>query len=214
MKLLKMILVAVDFDDTLDAVLATAGTLAKRFGSEVTLLHVVETDVELSEAPESLRDAIDARLEQMQQQLTANGVSVPQVFCLYGKASVEIVEAAERIKANLIVLGTRGVVAYHQFVLGTTTENVIRCSPKPVLAVPPGPALTFANIACPVDFSEVSARGLTTAIHLARAFRSKLAQAGAAAALAPESRHEHTDLEVGRSGAGNDAVPDARLPAR
>jgi nucleotide-binding universal stress UspA family protein len=174
MKLLKTILVAVDFDDTLDAVLAAASTLAKKFGSEVVLTHVVEAADESGQAPESLRDSIAARLGQMQQQLTASGVSVPQVFCLCGKGAVEIAEAAERIGTNLIMLGTRGIGTGHHFPLGTTTEKVIRWSPKPVLAVPPEPPVAFANIVCPVDFSDVSARGLTTAIHLARAFRGKL----------------------------------------
>jgi universal stress protein E len=174
MKLLKTILVAVDFDDTLNAVLAAASTLAKRFGSEVILMHVVEAADESGQAPESLRNSIDARLEQMKQQLTASGVSVPQVFCLCGKASVEIVAMAERSRTTLIIVGTRSIEADYHFPLGTTAENVIRCSPKPVLAVPPDPPLLFANIVCPVDFSEVSARGLDNAIHLARAFRSKL----------------------------------------
>jgi nucleotide-binding universal stress UspA family protein len=40
MKLLKTILVAVDFDDTLDTILAVASTLAKKLGSEVVLAHV------------------------------------------------------------------------------------------------------------------------------------------------------------------------------
>ena len=42
MKLLKTILVAVDFDETREAVLAAASTLAKKFGSEVVLTHVVD----------------------------------------------------------------------------------------------------------------------------------------------------------------------------
>jgi nucleotide-binding universal stress UspA family protein len=175
MKLLKTILVAVEFDDTLDAVLAAAATVALKFGSEVVLTHVVEgTADESGQAPESLRNAIGVRLEQMQQQLTANGVHVRQVLCLCGNAPVQIVEAAERIGTNLILLGTQGSSTGHHFPLGTTSENVIRCSSRPVLAVPPNPPIDMANIVCAVDFSEVSARALTDAIHLARAFRSKL----------------------------------------
>jgi nucleotide-binding universal stress UspA family protein len=126
----------------------------------------------------------------MQQQLTASGVSVPQALCLCGKASAEIVEAAERIGTNLIMLGTRGIGTDDHFPLGITTETVIRWSPKPVLAVPPEPPLAFANIVCPVDFSEVSARGLINAIHLARAFRGKLQ---ILTVVAPLSRYHRLD---------------------
>ena len=45
----------------------------------------------------------------MQQQLTASGVSVPQALCPRGKASVKIVQAAERIGTHLIMLGARGI---------------------------------------------------------------------------------------------------------
>ena len=152
MKLLKTILVAVDFDDTLDAVLAAASTVAKKFGSDVVLTHVVEAADESGQAPESLRNAIGVRLEQMQQQLTANGVHVPQVLCLCGKASVQIVEAAERIRTNLILLGTQGSRTDHHFPLGTTTENVIRCSPRPVLAVPPDPPIDWPTLSVPLIF--------------------------------------------------------------
>jgi nucleotide-binding universal stress UspA family protein len=174
MKLLKTILLAVDFDDRLDGVLAAARTLAKKFGSEVILTHAAEAGEETGQAPESLRSSIAARLGQMQQQLTAGGVNVPQVFCLPGKAAAEIVELAERLGANLIMLGTRSIAREHPFPLDTTMEKVLRWSPRPVLAVPPEPLLAFATILCPIDFSDVSASGLTTAIHLARAFQGKV----------------------------------------
>src|SRR5262249_39803041 len=155
MKLLKTILVAVDFDDTLDTILAVARSVATKLGSEVVLTHVVEAADESAEVPQALENSVTDRLGEMQKQLTASGVSVPQVLCLSGKASVEIVEAAERIGANLILLGAHGVAKDPLFPLGTTTEKVIRWSAKPVLAVPRTPPLAFANIVCPVDFSDV-----------------------------------------------------------
>jgi nucleotide-binding universal stress UspA family protein len=174
MKLLKTILVAVNFDDTLDRVLEAASSVATKFGSEVILTHVVETADTSGQAPESLHNAIGARLEQIQQQLTAKGVRVSQMLCLNGNASVRIVEAAERTKTNLVLLGTRRLTPDHHFPLGTTTENVMRCSTRPVLAVPPDRPVALATIVCPVDFSDVSARALNEAIHLARAYRSQL----------------------------------------
>ena len=42
MKLPKTILVAVDFDDTCDALLAGAAKVARAFGSEVVLMHAFE----------------------------------------------------------------------------------------------------------------------------------------------------------------------------
>ena len=61
MRLVKTVLVAVNFDDTLDAVLAAASALPKKFGSEIFLAHVVEADDEPGQVPESPRTSIPAR---------------------------------------------------------------------------------------------------------------------------------------------------------
>jgi len=174
MKPLRRILAAVDFDDTSTPLLAAVGTLAKQFGSEVVLTHAVEPDDELAAGDEKLNAIIKARLEEMQNELVASGVVVPQLIVTHGKPLAEITATAEKLNANLIVLGARAVAADHQFALGTTTEKVIRKSAKPVLAVHPERPLSFANILCPVDFSNASARGLTNAIQFARAFHGRL----------------------------------------
>jgi len=171
MKLLKSILVAVDFDDMRATIMAVASLLARKLDGEVILAHVAEAN---GEAPQSNENANTDRLGEMQKQLTANGVHVSQVLSLSGHAAVEIVEAAERFGANLILMGSHGDEADDLFSLGSTTEKVIRWSAKPVLAVPRTPPLAFANIVCPVDFSDVSARGLIAAIHVARASGGKL----------------------------------------
>jgi nucleotide-binding universal stress UspA family protein len=174
MRLLKTILVAVDFDDTLEPVLATASTVAKKFGAEIILAHVIAVEHHFGQVSAALRESITARLEQVQQQLIASGVKVPQVVCPSGRPSVQIEAAADGIGANLIVLGAHAVGTARPIAIGTTAEDVIRHSPRPVLTVPLRPAPGVANILCPVDFSEASARGLSNALHLARAFGSKL----------------------------------------
>src|SRR5271166_4020865 len=115
MKLLKTILVAVHFDDKLDGILAATGTLAKKFGSEVILTHVLEGAEEWGRAPESLRNSVVAHLGQVQQQLTDSGLSVSEPLCLHGRAAAEIVEAAERVGASLIMLGGRSTAKGHHF---------------------------------------------------------------------------------------------------
>ncbi|MBI3462513.1 MAG: universal stress protein [Planctomycetes bacterium] len=174
MKLLQTILAAVDFDDTCNSVLAGVKTLAKRFGSEVVLMHAVEPGEIAAHRVETVKAAIVDRLEEMRGELTTAGTTASRVVCQHGKAFVEITAAAEKLDANLIVMGSRGIAANHHFPLGTTTEKVIRRSPKPVLAVHPERPLAFGNILCPVDFSNASGRGLVNAIRLARAFHGQL----------------------------------------
>ena len=190
MKLLKTILLAVDFDDTSDALLAGAAKLARTFGSEVVLLHAIESADRHRDAGETLQAAVLSRLEEMRARLAKGGVEVSHLLCRDGKAFAEIIAAAERLDVNLIMLGSRGVAAIHHFPLGTTTERVIRRSAKPVLAVQPDRPLDFANVLCPVDCSDASARGLTNAVRLARAFHGTL---HVMTVMPPPSRYHRLD---------------------
>jgi nucleotide-binding universal stress UspA family protein len=158
--------------------------------SELVLLHVIEEAEEAAEELGGLQATVLSRLEDMRAQLAAEGIATAEVLCVHGKASVEIVNVANRLDANLTLLGTRAVAADHHFPFGTTTERVIRRSAKPVLAVQPGRELQFASILCPVDCSDTSARGLANAIRLARAFKSKL---HVLTVLPPPSRYHRLD---------------------
>lgn len=54
-----------------------------------------------------------------------------------GKPHDEIEWAADRLKCDLIVLGSAGETGANRMMLGSTTLRVLRKSPLPVLAIPP-----------------------------------------------------------------------------
>jgi nucleotide-binding universal stress UspA family protein len=74
----------------------------------------------------------------------------------------------------MIVIGAGRVADGGQVYLGTTAGRLRRKATKPVWVVRPGASATISKILCPVDLSEVSARALRTAIHLARNFQAEL----------------------------------------
>src|SRR5262245_17763776 len=170
MKLLKTILVALDFDDTSEALLTAVAKLAKPFDAEAVLLHAVEPAEFGAYQGNGIEGTIKTRLQEMRLRLASEGVAVPDVLCPNGKASVEIVAASARLNAKVIMIGARGVASSQQFSLGTTTDKIIRTALKPVLAIHPSKPFDLTNIVCPVDCSDASSRGLSNAIRLARAF--------------------------------------------
>jgi nucleotide-binding universal stress UspA family protein len=190
MKLLKTILVAVDFDETNEALLSAVAKFSKPFDSQVVLLHAIEPAEYAAYQGNGLEGTLRARLQEMSSRLAQEGVAVSELLCPHGKASTEIVAASERLDAKVIMIGARGVAAGHQFAVGTTTEKVIRIAPKPVFAIHPTKPFDLTDIVCPIDFSAVSGRGLSNAIRVARAFHSRL---HVLTVIRPPSRYHRLD---------------------
>jgi nucleotide-binding universal stress UspA family protein len=98
-----------------------------------------------------------------------------------GDTSKEVLVQADRVKADLIVMGTHGRSGVDRFVLGSVAEKTLRTSPVPVLVVPPqnttpptGHGEPFRSILCAVDFSSDSSRAIHYAASLAQHCISKL----------------------------------------
>ena len=108
----KRILVAVDLTEKNKKAVAAARELARE-GTEVTLLHVIETieDVPFEEL-ESFYERIEQRAQEAFDELTADGfgagIDLTERIA-YGKRAREIVTYAEEIEADLIILGSHTV---------------------------------------------------------------------------------------------------------
>jgi len=93
----------------------------------------------------------------------------------------EILEAADRMTPDLIVMGTHGRSGFQHLMLGSVAEKVLHKARWPVLTVPPkapdavsaGPA-PFTRILCGIDFSDCSLAALRHAISLASQARAQL----------------------------------------
>lgn len=82
----------------------------------------------------------EQQLEQLarwQAELTGAGLRVT-VHETEGSAIERILDFAETVNADLIVLGSHGHGALHQLFVGSVSEGVLRNSTRPVLLVPAG----------------------------------------------------------------------------
>lgn len=144
----KTILVPHDFSACADHAAELARTLAGVHGARLVLLHVAEMPSMLGPMasvvpddggnPISMRDyamqSSTAMLEEIAGRLRAAGAAVTYVAAI-GHAATEIVEAAGRERADLIVMGTHGRTGLAHVVLGSVTEKVVRHSTVPVLTI-------------------------------------------------------------------------------
>ncbi len=141
---LKRILVPVDFSGPSQQALTYALRFAKEFGSEVTLLHVIEKHgigTGLSELPARL-DYSNKQLTETKHQLRALSDSsrVPgsptiRSVVRKGLPPHEIVEAAKEMETDLIVIATHGYTGWKHFCIGSVTERVVRTASCPVFVV-------------------------------------------------------------------------------
>jgi nucleotide-binding universal stress UspA family protein len=90
-----------------------------------------------------------------------------------GLPAPEIVRAATRLPADLVVIGTHGTTGFEHLMLGSVAEKVLRTSRVPVLTVPPRAQATsklpFQEVLCPVDFSNCSREAVQLALSVAEA---------------------------------------------
>lgn len=122
----------------------TAAAIALMFGAELQILHVVEPilyPAELGYAPvlaEEMLDKIQAEaqgeLDSLVEQLRAQNIRASGELRL-GRPYLEICQAAQEWKADLIVLTTHGHTGLKHVLLGSTAERVIRHAPCPTLVL-------------------------------------------------------------------------------
>jgi len=174
MKLLKNILVAIDFNKSSENVLKNSIKFAKTFKSKITLIHILPDDIDNEKVSLLLKKAATAQLKELNDRIISESITTGNPIIEYGNYCDEIVNASDKINTNLIIVGAGEKLKEDTFQLGTTAEKIIRKSNKPVFVVKNNQTLDIKSIICPVDFSKESKRALNNAIIIARLFEVKL----------------------------------------
>ncbi len=134
----KKIIVPTDFSEREEIERDLAWDLAKGFGSELTLLHVLELhDFEFS--PRVLEELMESLLERLKRRKTREKADLQVTEDVYRavNASVGIAEYAETHNFDMIVISTCVHSKLERFFLGSTTEKVISYTQIPIFAIPP-----------------------------------------------------------------------------
>ena len=145
---IRQILVPVDFSEHAEEALGTALGLAKVFGAELHLLHCYQINPSTVSPygmviPETfehdVRQAALRRLAEWRRKGNGEGVTVHEHISAHFPAE-EITAMAEKLGADLIVMGTRGLTGLKHVLLGSVAERTVRFAPCPVLTVKRGEA--------------------------------------------------------------------------
>jgi nucleotide-binding universal stress UspA family protein len=128
------ILVATDFSACSLNALRYAEALARTLGAEIVLLHVDAVPVAGSDRAAVKRVLVEGKLALAADQLHDLGLRARTVLRV-GAADEEILDAAEKERASLIVVGTHGRNPVVRMLLGSVAERVVRGARCPVLVV-------------------------------------------------------------------------------
>ena len=160
---MKRILVPIDFSDATPRVIDLAQQLAKGLDAEIHLVHVKELSAAaapgtlgyglagmpelapMSGVPIPVFDTMSqpipededqkSKLAQWQREIAQDGIKV-SLHEPTGTVAEEILNQADVLDADLIVMGTHGHGAMYNLLVGSATKGVLKRSKRPVLLVP------------------------------------------------------------------------------
>lgn len=142
---MKTILAAVDFSDVTDAVLNHAAALAEAFGAKVYVIHVAAPEpsfVTYAPGPQHERDfrADELRDEHRKIQEYATALQerkiAAEALLVSGETINKLLEEADNLKADTIVIGSHGHGALYELLVGSVTDGILRKANRPVTIVP------------------------------------------------------------------------------
>ncbi|NWK73659.1 universal stress protein [Acinetobacter sp. SwsAc6] len=140
------ILVALDESPMAYAAVEQALSLAQDLKSQVTIMSVIAIDpfvgVDFYKVAPAITDYFmqaeknaKERLEDVKQSFVRDGLSV-NIKLIHGVSpSQGIIQVADEVNADLIIMGSHGRRGIQKVMLGSVAQNVLTQSPIPVLIV-------------------------------------------------------------------------------
>lgn len=175
------ILIPIDFSETSQLALDHAVYMAELFGAEIIFLHVFETfsyQMEISQMliqSVKVGDVVKEKLESLAQDtFKKSGVKVSTEMAT-GSVAANVVETAERLGVDVIIMGTHGASGFEEFFVGSNAYKVVTKSAVPVLSVQThSNKVGYKNVVVPIDSSKESRQKLRYAATLAQKYNSSL----------------------------------------
>lgn len=176
------IVCAVDFSELSAAALGYAAILSSACGAQATVLHTYKFDVPPYFTPDHAEaikmqylDAAGGARTALERFSAGAGLANADFVVEEADPAPAILDAANRLRADLIVIGTHGRSGLHRVMLGSVAERVLRHATIPVLTVRGTKAPGRLNkIVCPVNDSTVSRNAFRIAARLANCFGAQL----------------------------------------
>lgn len=133
-------LVGYDGSDPSYRAVQFALNVARREGASIWLVHAAQSPAEVveprtDEEQTSEADALGQTLRSLEEEAAREGLTLT-AWSREGSAATVLLAAADEVKANWIVVGTRGLRGVSKTLLGSVSTAILDQSKRPVTVVP------------------------------------------------------------------------------
>lgn len=182
---IQKILVPVDFSESSKNTLNHAVALGKKTNAEIHLLHVISLSSNVfpnlgyAELSVQLKERVTEELNSLANELKSTSNLNVSSEVMEGSVSSVIIDVSEKIKCDLILMGTHGISGFEEFFMGSNAYRVVTAAKCPVLTINMSSTKTDYNlIALPIDSTVHSRDKVAEVTTLAKLFGSKVMIAG------------------------------------
>jgi nucleotide-binding universal stress UspA family protein len=182
---MKRILVPVDFSKEAESAARVAASIAKKTGSEIFLVHMLELPVTtidpaemntMSSEPQIIyfMKLAHQKFEKFKKLPFFKGLTVVETI-QFQHAFSGIINESEKNNIDLIVMGSQGASGLQEMFIGSNTEKVVRRSKVPVLVIKTSVKdFVVKDIIFASDFNKESKSTFHRVINFAELFDAKI----------------------------------------
>ena len=177
---IKNIIVGIDSSNIASEVLKRAFLVSKEKEVHLTVIHVIETTFMetffTNKNSDEVKQQITLKIAQEVQKLNQFNANV-SVEVTLGVASDEIIQKAQALKADLIIIGANSKEDFSDKIFGSTAHKIAQKSNLPLLIVKNSCKNVYENILAFSDLSEVSQKSIVFAKEFFKGASFKLVHA-------------------------------------
>jgi nucleotide-binding universal stress UspA family protein len=181
---MKTILVPTDFSKTSEYACKIAAKIAKKTNATIYLIHLIELpkgviDMAASSKfsiPESMLylRKIREKILKLRETLFSKDINV-EYFIKLNNPYDGIQKYADKIDADLIIMGFKGHSELEEIIIGSNTEKIVRSSKRPVIVVKQdSKKLKLKNLVFASNFKEENKEVFGKFVDFANTFNSKI----------------------------------------
>lgn len=183
--IMKRILVPVDFSKEAECAAKVAASIARRTGSEIYLLHMLELPVSTIDPAEMTSVSLEPQtiyFMKMAREKFKKFKQLPFFKDLKVVESVQfhhafagIIDESKKQNIDLIVMGSQGASGLKEMFIGSNTEKVVRRSEVPVLVIKQGTdKFKVDHMVFGSDFAIESKKTFQKVLDFAKLFDAKI----------------------------------------